>query len=73
MTDNRTYFCDGLGVFIRRGNAPVVCTEVATCMSKRVARRIANCLNLYVTREEFAADVKAAEKEEVHGNAIASH
>lgn len=64
MKDTRPYFADGMAVFSRRGNSPVVNTEVARCHSNRLAKLVANCLNLYRRNWKFAASVDAAEKGE---------
>jgi hypothetical protein len=48
MKDTRQYFADGISVFERHGTAPIVSAEViASCRSHRIAKAIANCLNLY--------------------------
>jgi hypothetical protein len=49
MSDTRTYYAEGLSVFKRLGSAPEIHREImGTLVSHKVAKIVANCLNLYV-------------------------
>jgi hypothetical protein len=64
MSDKK-YFAEGLSVFCRSGNSPIVEREIiGTLVSHRFAKMVANCLNLYNRSSRFAAKVTAAEKGE---------
>jgi hypothetical protein len=68
MEEIGLYYDEGKSVMYRRGLRPVVITEIAVCISARMASRIANRLNKDNRNSRFAAPNAAEKGEQNHGN-----